>query len=178
MESLSSLERGLLLTVGLTFITSQAMSRVTSFGWYSFITWPGTVVHELLHLIMGILLKAGVVNFTVWPRKEGNAWVFGSVGFNQINSFNAIPVAFAPALGFFIPVAAVEFFSEEISNLALYQQGLLFIFFGILCHSSWPSSQDWKVALSKPLGVIGWGGILLMSVYPYLPDNIKVFFLN
>jgi hypothetical protein len=39
---------------------------------------PGTIAHELTHLIVGLLLHAQPHGFSVWPRPRGNAWTLGS----------------------------------------------------------------------------------------------------
>ena len=61
---------------------------------------PGTWLHEVAHLFVGMLLGARPVSFTLWPRKSGNTWILGSVGFKRINVWNAAPVALAPLMLF------------------------------------------------------------------------------
>ena len=62
------------------------------------ISLPGTVMHEALHGVVGLVLFAKPKSFSIFPRRQGNTWVLGSVGFTNLNIWNAAPVAFAPLL--------------------------------------------------------------------------------
>lgn len=58
----------------------------------------GTIGHEFLHAAVGWVLRAQPTSFSFVPKKSGDTWVLGSVGFTNINLWNAAPVAFAPLL--------------------------------------------------------------------------------
>lgn len=62
------------------------------------ISLPGTVTHELLHCLMGLLLFAKPRSFSILPKRQDDTLVLGSVGFSNLNIWNAAPVAFAPFL--------------------------------------------------------------------------------
>jgi hypothetical protein len=64
---------------------------------------PGTIAHELSHLIVGFLLHAKPHGFSIWPRPRGNAWMLGSVSFHNIGLLNGAFVALAPLL--LLPIA-------------------------------------------------------------------------
>ena len=64
----------------------------------AFLALPGTVAHELAHLIVGYLLRAEPHGFSVWPRSRGNTWILGSVSFRNLGLLNGAPVALAPLL--------------------------------------------------------------------------------
>lgn len=76
----------------------------------------GTWLHEMMHLMYGFLLGAKPVSFSLWPKRVGNTWIFGSVGFTGLNIWNSGFVAFAPLT--LAPVGVV-----------LYQGWLLSAFF-------------------------------------------------
>src|SRR6185369_7861485 len=58
---------------------------------------PGVVLHELAHLLTGILLRAQPAGFSLIPQRRGNGrWTLGSVPFRRVSAFNAVPIAFAP----------------------------------------------------------------------------------
>ena len=58
---------------------------------------PGTILHELMHFIVGLVLNARPCNFTVFPRKSPDGYyVMGSVGFRNVTFYNAVPSALAP----------------------------------------------------------------------------------
>lgn len=60
------------------------------------ISLPGTFMHELLHGLVGFLLFAKPRSFSIFPKRQGNTWMLGSVGFTNLNIWNSAPVAFAP----------------------------------------------------------------------------------
>ena len=59
---------------------------------------PGTIAHELAHLIVGFLVHAKPQGFSIWPRSVGKAWLLGSVSFRNIGLLNGALVALAPLL--------------------------------------------------------------------------------
>jgi hypothetical protein len=60
---------------------------------------PGTFVHELLHLIVGLILNAKPVALSIWPRKASQGqWIFGAVSFANLRWYNAVFIALAPLL--------------------------------------------------------------------------------
>jgi len=61
--------------------------------------FPGTFVHELLHLVVGLLLNGKPVSMSLWPRKIGaSQWVLGTVGFTNLRWYNAMFIGMAPLL--------------------------------------------------------------------------------
>lgn len=65
---------------------------------------PGTFLHELMHYLVGSLLNARPVNFTIFPQRNLDGdYVMGSVGFSNITFYNAVPSAMAPLL--LLPIA-------------------------------------------------------------------------
>lgn len=69
----------------------------------AFLSLPGTLLHELMHCIVGGLLGAKPVALDLAPRRVGDRWILGSVSFARINILNAAPTAFAPLL--MLPIA-------------------------------------------------------------------------
>lgn len=68
---------------------------------------PGTFVHELLHFLVGRLLNAKPVSFSVWPRRVGSStWAMGSIGFTNVRWYNGIAVGLAPLIA---PLVAIWF---------------------------------------------------------------------
>lgn len=55
-------------------------------------------MHEALHWMVGLLLIAKPKSFSIFPKRQGNIWVLGSVSFANLNIWNAALVAFAPLL--------------------------------------------------------------------------------
>jgi len=64
---------------------------------------PGTIAHELMHLIVGFVLGAKPQGFSLWPRRSADGWVLGAVSFRRIGLLNGAFVALAPLL--LLPIA-------------------------------------------------------------------------
>lgn len=75
------------------------MRAARTSGWsVAIVGMLGTIFHEASHYVIGLLLGAKPVSVSLWPKRQGNYWVLGSVGFERITLWNAAPVAFAPLL--------------------------------------------------------------------------------
>ncbi|HET9763640.1 MAG TPA: hypothetical protein VFR50_09005 [Casimicrobiaceae bacterium] len=59
---------------------------------------PGTIAHELMHLVVGFVLRARPQGFTIWPRRSTDGWRLGAVSFRSIGLLNGAFVALAPLL--------------------------------------------------------------------------------
>src|SRR5258708_36266941 len=64
---------------------------------------PGTIAHELAHLVVGFALNAKPHRFSIWPRPHGHGWTLGSVSFRNLGLMNGAFVALAPLL--LLPIA-------------------------------------------------------------------------
>jgi len=64
---------------------------------------PGTIAHELMHLVVGFVLRARPQGFSLWPRRSADGWVLGAVSFRSIGLLNGAFVALAPLL--LLPIA-------------------------------------------------------------------------
>lgn len=115
---------------------------------------PGVVLHELAHLLTGILFRADPASFNLIPqRRSDGRWTLGSVAFRRVTAFNAVPIAFAP-LGL-LPLAYYGYrhwFNWLPATLAntLFLYAALFL----LAYNALPSRQDVRVACN-------WKSILL-----------------
>lgn len=90
---------GIAVTVVWVLIFQSA--RVSMWG-LALLALPGTVAHELAHLVVGFLLMAEPAGFSVWPKRSRREWRLGSVSFRRINLFNGAAVSLAPLL--FLPL--------------------------------------------------------------------------
>lgn len=161
-----TIEYSIYLAVFLSWLVNALMRQVKSFWLYSLISLPGTFLHELSHFLVGFFTRARPVSFTIFPRRIDNYWVFGSVGFTNLNSFNALPSSMAPLLILLFPWGVTQY--VNVSTLDWYQLIGLFILIAVVTHSAIPSSQDFKVMLSKPLGLVLWGGVAYFFAKNYL----------
>jgi hypothetical protein len=123
--------------------------------------FPGVVLHELMHFLVGLILFAKPVSFSLIPQRSNNGWQFGSVSFKGLTLLNAAPVAYAPFL-----LIGVAWFSFHHWMLALFisQQYIAWIITGYLIACalfySIPSSKDVKVG---GLSTLFWLALLVAA---------------
>ena len=117
------------------------------------INLPGTILHELMHFFVGLVLNAKPCNFTILPRKSDNGYVMGSVGFTNITFYNAVPSSMAPLLllplGFYLNRYFLPNMLPTLTNYILYV-----LLQTIIIENALPSSADFKVAGKHFLGIV------------------------
>jgi len=123
------------------------------------IGFPGVVMHEFMHLVVGVILLAKPVSLNLIPRRVGNKWQFGSVSFTGLTLFNSAPVAYAPLL---LLGVAWLLFHHWMEPLILARQYPLWVLSGYLVACaifySAPSTTDIKVG---GFSTLIWGAIML-----------------
>ena len=113
---------------------------------FAFSVWPGTVAHELLHYLAGLITGAKPVSLSVIPRRtlEGG-WVLGSVAFANLRWWNSALVGLAPMM--LLPGSAY-LFVESITTPLLSTQSTGIKLVAAQCLiASWPSPRDWSHAI-------------------------------
>ena len=117
------------------------------------INLPGTILHEAMHFLVGLLMNAKPCNFTILPRKSDNGYVMGSVGFTNITFYNAIPSSMAPLLllpiGFYLNRYFLPNMDPTFTNYVLYV-----LLQTIIIENALPSSADFGVARQHFLGIV------------------------
>ena len=119
---------------------------------------PGTILHEILHLVVGGVMNAQPCNFSILPKRDiSGAYIMGSVGFKNVRFYNAVPAALAPLLllplGFYVNRYLLPLIPMNLTNYILYV-----LLQTIIVENAIPSRTDWKVA-----GMY-WRGIILYMV--------------
>ena len=117
---------------------------------------PGTLLHELLHLLVGTVLNGRPVSISLWPRRAGNGqWVLGSVGFVNLRWYNAVFIGLAPLLAIVVVVWLAPPAAHWKLQAADWQRWLLATPVLAMCL---PSSTDLKLATkSWPLLALRYG---------------------
>lgn len=136
--------------------------RLRGIFWlFSIVILPGTFFHELCHLCVGGVFGGKPRNFTILPRREGRAYVMGSVTFAQVRWYNAFFMGMAPLL--LLP-AAYGLLSWRLQGGPTpgWVEVLWLYLIANLVYASLPSWQDLRVAARSP---IGW--LLLASAAGY-----------
>jgi len=92
-------QSGFLPSVALVVAAYVLLRSLRNSMWrVALLALPGTLAHELMHLLVGYVLGAGPHGFSVWPRAQGRVWQLGSVSFRNIGLLNGAWVALAPLL--------------------------------------------------------------------------------
>lgn len=110
-----------------------------------------TFLHELAHFIVGFITNAKPTKFTIFPKKSGDYYIYGSVTLRNLTKYNAMPTAMAPLLMFYLSYWFDVNFFKYFEFTALSFLSFIFIM-TLLIENAIPSSQDFKVMFSKPLG--------------------------
>jgi hypothetical protein len=155
----------LLIILGIAF----AMRCFRSLPLFWIVVWPGTAVHEILHWIVGKLLGAKPVHFSLIPKHKENETILGSVTFSNITWWNGLPIGMAPL--FAIP-ACIWLISHL--NFVYNWKGaaLIWVLSSTLCQCS-PSPQDRSIAFCSGWGIALWVSIAYLivredhSLHPY-----------
>ena len=114
---------------------------------------PGTILHELMHFIVGLVLNAQPRNFSIIPKRSDGGYVMGSVSFANIAFYNAVPASMAPLLllplGFYVNRYLLPLIEPTFLNYVLYVWMQT-----IIIENAMPSKADFKVAKMYFSGVV------------------------
>lgn len=115
---------------------------------------PGTILHELSHFIVGLVLNAQPCNFSIFPKKDNQGnYVMGAVSFRNITFYNAVPAALSPLIlligGFYINRYMLPLIPPTLPYYTLY-----ILLQTIIIENAMPSKVDFQVAGKYASGVI------------------------
>lgn len=150
---------GVLLVIFLAVL----QGRVGKVGPFWQICWalPGTLLHELSHLVVAAVTGGRPVGFSIVPRREGGhggveRWLLGSVTISRPGPVSALPSALAPLMlnlvAYFLYLQWGKWFPADLPHTLFMYAGIY-----LFSYSSIPSGQDMKVAVSSPFGVLLYG---------------------
>ena len=158
---------GIMLTVFLAALQAR-VGRVAPW-WQVLSALPGTIAHELSHLIVAFISGGRPRGFTVIPRSQEHRrgdgavvklWTLGSVTIGNAGVLSAFPTGLAPLLlnvvAWYLYRHWFSWFPQDLPHtLGLY------LAVSVLCSSSLPSAQDVRVAFSSLSGVALYGGVIV-----------------
>ncbi len=148
-------------SIALVVVWLGALYSVRYSGWrLALLGLWGTILHEAMHLLTGIVLGAKPTSVNLLPRRTENGWILGSVSFSRLTIWNAAPVAFAP-----LGLLGIAWLLYQHWMLPAFAAGVFteWIFAGyiVACaiFSCCPSTTDIKVGMVSVLlyGLIGYG---------------------
>jgi hypothetical protein len=128
---------------------------------------PMTIMHELSHCIMALLLGGRPSGFSLWPRREGNRWRLGSVT-ARLTVISAVPTALAPLVWL---LAGLVILNEKatIADGSLHLRAAVYLVVYLCVSASIPSWQDIKVALTHPLSLFIW--VVMIAIVAFCIDS-------
>jgi hypothetical protein len=132
--------------------------RLSSSGsfWAILYCLPFTLMHETAHLTVALLTGGRPSSFSIWPRREGNRWVLGSVSAVP-TVISAAPTALAPLGWLVIGYYLLEFWDSRPVWIPEYLIVVILYACTAACTPSW---QDLRVAIKNPVSLFLWAGIL------------------
>jgi hypothetical protein len=134
--------------VGMLFL----FRRLRGIFWvFALAVLPGTLCHELCHLGAGLLLNGRPARFSLLPRREGQTWILGSVGFAHVRWYNAFFLGAAPLLLLPLAYGLLAWRLGGRPGLS-WGEGLWLYGIANLVYASLPSWQDLRIAARSPVG--------------------------
>jgi hypothetical protein len=157
---------GYLAVVIVTTALLHHLRRMPRF--FSLLSLPGTIGHELLHFLVGTLTLARPMKVSLIPKfhRDGSA-TLGFVMFSNIRWYNALWVGFAPLLALPAAFGLVYYRSAQIPPLSLRELAWSYLA-ASLTYSCLPSKADVAIVLSKPAGLIVYLGSAAILFWTWL----------
>jgi hypothetical protein len=152
--SKATIPSGILILAWLWLLNSVRHSSWT----VALLSLVGTGMHEALHAGVGLVLLAKPVSFSLIPIRAGNRWTLGSVGFKNLNIWNAGPVTLAPLLMIWGAILLFNHWMEPVFLAGHYGQWLLAGYVtACALFSSIPSQADVRLGAGSALLWLGIG---------------------
>lgn len=130
---------------------------------YFVTTFPVTLAHELMHLLLGFLTHGQPCGFRVWPSRAANGYVLGSVSCRNVRWYNGLFIGLAPVL--LLPCAlALLIWRLHAGPEVNATEAVWAYAVACLTTASLPSWQDIRVALASswlPLAAIAVTSLLV-----------------
>jgi len=131
------------------------------------INLPGTILHEILHLFIGLILLAKPTSFSIIPKKTSEGWTLGSVGFKGVNEYNAMPISMAPILAplvILLMIPDIFNYMNTIENYLFLKTSLVSFLLSSILVNCIPSSVDFKLMFEYKIGLILYTGIIYLII--------------
>lgn len=145
-------------------LLSGALLMLRRWPWvYALSLWPGTVAHELLHYVAGLLFGARPLSLSVIPRrKPDGGWLLGSVSFARLRWWNSVPVGLAPLA---LMPAGGWVFAESCTQPVLSGSAWGMKLLAAQCLlAGWPSPRDWAHAIVGLLALMALGLLAALAL--------------
>lgn len=125
----------------------------------SIIFLPGTIIHELSHFFMALILFLNVRDINILPQWKDNSIKLGSVTYEKKDPIRGLLVGIAPVIVgiiFFLWLGSLDL---QLSFHYLFNIGLMYVMF-VVSSTMFSSKQD-LVDLTMALPILIFGGIII-----------------
>jgi hypothetical protein len=125
------------------------------------LAWPGTVVHEFMHWLVGLVTLGNPVSFDVFPKPPtAEGQLLGSVEFSNVGWWNALPIGIAPILALPIAIGIASRMHFEFTWTGCFIAWILASVIG----QCWPSGADWRIVFKYKTGLLFYGGLVYLAI--------------
>ena len=115
---------------------------------FSVAAFPGTLLHEFLHFIAGLMTFGRPTGFSVIPRRVARGYALGSVRFTRVRWYNAWFIGLAPLLLLPLALFLLVWRVQGLHGFVVVE--LLWAYLlATLIYASLPSWPDIKIAASS-----------------------------
>jgi hypothetical protein len=108
---------------------------------------PGTFVHELFNLLVGLIMNGKPVSISLWPRRVSQGqWILGTVGFANLRWYNAMFIGLAPLLAIVVAMSLApspQGWSPQVADIKHW------VLAAPILAMCLPSSTDLKLAMKS-----------------------------
>ncbi len=126
---------------------------------FSIAAFPGTLLHEFLHFIAGLLTFGRPTGFSVIPRRVSRGYALGSVRFAHVRWYNAWLIGLAPLLLLPMALFLLVWRVQGLHGFVLMEIFWAYLL-ATLIYASMPSWPDIKIA-----AVSFWLWVFAAAVY-------------
>lgn len=124
---------------------------------------PGTIAHELTHLVLGWVTGGRPQGFSVIPRRRGNAYILGAVTLANVRWYNGLLIGLSPLLLFPAAIFLVQW-RLTLPHPVFFPDEMIWAYFAAtLINGGVPSPQDIRIAAVSAWWVVP--GVLLAAGY-------------
>lgn len=142
---------------------------------------PGTIIHELAHLLTAGVMLVPVGEISVLPEIEESGVKLGSVQIGKVDPFRLTIVGVAPILVGIFTILGILYFSQISSSLVWWQIVLgLYLIFEI-SNTMFSSKKDIEGTIGFVVGIliVTIAAIAVLHFWrPLLLQNIWIFLVN
>jgi len=128
---------------------------------FCLVALPGTIAHELTHLVLGWMTGGRPRGLSIIPRRRGNAYILGAVTLANVRWYNGLFIGLSPLLLF--PAAAfLVQWRVTLPHPVTFPDEIMWGYFAAtLINGGVPSMQDVRIAAASAWWVVP--GLLLAA---------------